>query len=465
LLIEIDLHDSFSACREWREMSVDRIRIEEYEHVLREYLRLVLELWLERVERELWDFAEPFYAWLYDTLERPTPRWRESLDEFLAWQAAEGRAPTPESRQEIVAWLDSWAATIDWAAIERAAAPVPSPQSEKPLTADDSHIQPAASLWHALEDRELLHAGESMPVEKLQSGSGRGDQSQFSKEAEEIVSEAIGVPRNQGPNRQKIPGSGPSGFRIPDFPVRGPEGSVRQVGAVIEVKASRGTNFGDLSSLSRQQIRDAVEFVRRLRDKVGLAKDPTLKTVLENAHVKVFSDVAFPKRGEFARLIKEGLLVWEQIPRTSMGGAAARGARAAIPSSPRSIGKPGAGAAANVAMGIVASLAEAGVAEAVFRDAASVLTDLLQQIAQNGDADEQEWAEIEGQLEEIARMKQSIWGYLGEFMSYGQGSLKEQQALAMMSLARDLGDKFGYENKRTWGDVFQGRFGHFEKKR
>ena len=62
-------------------------------------------------------------------------------------------------------------------------------------------------------------------------------------------------------------------------------------------------------------------------------------------------------------------------------------------------------------------------------------------------------------------MKQSILGYIGEFMSYGQGSLKEQQAMAMMSLALDLGEKFGYENKRTWGDVFQGRFGHFEKER
>jgi hypothetical protein len=114
------------------------------------------------------------------------------------------------------------------------------------------------------------------------------------------------------------------------------------------------------------------------------------------------------------------------------------------------------GATANIALGIVASLAEAGVAESVYRDAASVLTDLLQQIAQNGDADEQNWTAIEGKLKEIASMKQSILGYVGEFMSYGQGSLKEQQATAMMSLALDLGKKFGYENKRTWGDVFQG---------
>jgi hypothetical protein len=240
---------------------------------------------------------------------------------------------------------------------------------------------------------------------------------------------------------------------------------VRQVGAVIEVKASRGTKFGDLSGLSRQQIKDAVEFVRRLQGKAVLVKDPALKAVVENAHVKVFSDLPLPKRGTFARLIKQEILVWEQIPRTSVRGAASRGARSAIPSSTRSIGKPGVGATANIALGIVASLAEAGVAESLYRDAVSVLTDLLQQIAQNGDADEQDWTVIEGKLKEIASMKQSILGYIGEFMSYGQGSLKEQQAMALMSLALDLGEKFGYENKKTWGDVFQGRFGHFEKKR
>jgi hypothetical protein len=205
--------------------------------------------------------------------------------------------------------------------------------------------------------------------------------------------------------------------------------------------------------------------VRRLQGKAGLVKDPALKAVLENAHVKVFSDLPLPERGTFARLIKQEILVWEQIPRTSASRAATRGARSAISSSTRSIGKPGVGATANIALGIVASLAEAGVAESVYRDAASVLKDLLQQIEQNGDADEKDWQEIDEKLKEIANMKQPVVGYLGEVMSYGQGSLKEKQAMAMMLLAWDLGKKFGYDNKKTWGDIFQGRFGSFEKKR
>jgi hypothetical protein len=424
-----------------------------YEAWLREVLQLAGEIYFRRVEAELWKFAEALDRWLHKLFSHPRPDWRESFDQLLAQQEAEGRLIEPKSRQDLLDFLEGWSKSVDWSAV---AAPESQPAEND---RSEHHLQPGAALRYAFV------APDQPPAEQPRSTSGRGDQTQFSREAEEIVSEATGVPRNQGPNRQKIPGSGPGGFRIPDFPVRGPEGSVRQVGAVIEVKASRGTKFGDLSGLSRQQIKDAVEFVRRLRGKAGLVKDPALKAVVENAHVKVFSDLPLPKRGTFARLIKQEILVWEQIPRTSVRGAASRGARSAIPSSTRSIGKPGVGATANIALGIVASLAEAGVAESLYRDAVSVLTDLLQQIAQNGDADEQDWTVIEGKLKEIASMKQSILGYIGEFMSYGQGSLKEQQAMALMSLALDLGEKFGYENKKTWGDVFQGRFGHFEKKR
>lgn len=111
------------------------------------------------------------------------------------------------------------------------------------------------------------------------------------------------------------------------------------------------------------------------------------------------------------------------------------------------------------------SLAEAGVADSVYRDAVSVLTDLLQQIEKYGDAEERDWQEIDEKLSEIANMKQSTLGHAWEVITYGQGSLKEKQAMAMMSLAWDLGKKFGYQNKRTWADVFDGRFGHFEKNR
>lgn len=87
-------------------------------------------------------------------------------------------------------------------------------------------------------------------------------------EAEEAVSRSTGVPLNpQGPGQQTIPGSGRGGVRVPDLKVRGQEGLVRLRGTIVEVKASTGSTFGDLSHRSRPQIRDAVEDARRLRSK------------------------------------------------------------------------------------------------------------------------------------------------------------------------------------------------------
>ena len=42
---------------------------------------------------------------------------------------------------------------------------------------------------------------------------------------------------------------------------------------------------------------------------------------------------------------------------------------------------------------------------------------------------------------------------------------QEKQAVAMMMLASDLGQKYGYTNKKTWGEMLTGGQGHFEKKR
>jgi len=145
---------------------------------------------------------------------------------------------------------------------------------------------------------------------------GRGNQKAYADQAEELVSEHTGVPRNpQGPGQQTIPGSGSGGTRVPDLKVRGPEGSVRLRGTVIEVKASRGTSFGDLSDRSRKQLLDAVAYARRLRARADMVKDGQTRTLLENARVEVFSDLPAPTSGKFADLVEQGLIEWKAIPR------------------------------------------------------------------------------------------------------------------------------------------------------
>lgn len=133
-------------------------------------------------------------------------------------------------------------------------------------------------------------------------------------------------------------------------------------------------------------------------------------------------------------------------------------------SSQRAIGKPGAGAVRNIALGLAISLVESSVANSAYRESATVLNDLLRQLAQGEDADNVDWSSIETQLKEIANMKQSTLGYVWETISYGQGSLQEKQAMALMFLASDLGQKYGYINKQSWGDIFSGSPGRFEKK-
>ena len=144
-------------------------------------------------------------------------------------------------------------------------------------------------------------------------GVGRGNQMPFANTAEDLVSAHTGVPLNRA--GQTISGSGPGGVRIPDFPVRGPQSSIRLRGAVMEVKASHLKNFGDLSSRSRAQILDAVGYTRRLRGRSGMVRDPQIRAILENAHVEVFSDLAAPTRGRFYRLVEQGLIKWSPIPR------------------------------------------------------------------------------------------------------------------------------------------------------
>ncbi len=147
--------------------------------------------------------------------------------------------------------------------------------------------------------------------------TARGNQMAFSEKAEAIVSESTGVARNtRGPGQQTIPGTGRGGVRVPDLRLRGAGGSFRLRGSIVEVKASAtGKSFGDLSARSRDQIRDAVTYARRLQERANLVKDPVVKETLLSAHVEVFSDLKAPTSGEFADLMEEGILRWKAIPR------------------------------------------------------------------------------------------------------------------------------------------------------
>ena len=189
--------------------------------------------------------------------------------------------------------------------------------------------------------------------------------------------------------------------------------------------------------------------------KAGIVKDPRLKAMLQQARVELFSDLDKPTRGKFADFITEQLLEWKQIPRLQP---------VKVPSPPLSVGKSSLGAVENLALGVLISFAEAGVANAAYRESVAVLTDLLKQIAQNGDADEPGWQEIEARLKEIGDMKQSWLGLAWEVLTYGQGSIQEKQAMAMMLLASDLADKYGYINKKPWSESLTGGQGHFERK-
>ncbi len=98
--------------------------IDPYVKVLEEYFRLVCQLWLERVEAKLQIFAEALDAWLHDLFQHPKPDWRERLDAFLSEQEAADRTVEPESRQELLAFLEGWAASVDWNAVSGAHATV-----------------------------------------------------------------------------------------------------------------------------------------------------------------------------------------------------------------------------------------------------------------------------------------------------------------------------------------------------
>lgn len=133
-----------------------------------------------------------------------------------------------------------------------------------------------------------------------------------------MVSEHTGIPRNpQGRGQQTIPATGPEEYHVPDLLAKGPNGSLKARGSVIEVKASNtpGQAFGEMSARDRRQIRDAVDYVQNVREKAQYVRDPRLRQLLEEAKVEVFTDFKEPQSGQFSNFIKSGLIDWKSIPR------------------------------------------------------------------------------------------------------------------------------------------------------
>ncbi len=103
--------------------------------------------------------------------------------------------------------------------------------------------------------------------------------------AEERVAKAIGIPRNITPPLGRVPGSGPGGYRHPDFD---PALTIPLRGSVVEVKA-----WTTRALYMTPQIRDFVAALPR-------------RAILE-----LFSDAPLPSRGRLADLIKREIVkVW-----------------------------------------------------------------------------------------------------------------------------------------------------------
>ena len=95
---------------------------------------------------------------------------------------------------------------------------------------------------------------------------------------EEAVATEISVTRNAGPGRVTVPGTGPGGYRIPDFP---PEVTLGSRGSIVEVK-----NVKDLSITP--QLRDLAEHARS-----------------QGGTLEIFTNAPIPRSGELRRLIDQ----------------------------------------------------------------------------------------------------------------------------------------------------------------
>jgi RHS repeat-associated protein len=115
---------------------------------------------------------------------------------------------------------------------------------------------------------------------------GRGIRA-IGTEGEEAVSQAIGVPRNVGPGRATVPGTGPGGFRVPDF---SPAATIAARGTVVEVKNVQVLKI-------TQQLRDLIAYARS-----------------RGVPLEIFTNGRVPATGELAGEIAAGRVVIRRIP-------------------------------------------------------------------------------------------------------------------------------------------------------
>ncbi len=100
--------------------------------------------------------------------------------------------------------------------------------------------------------------------------------------AEEEVATRIGVPRNVGATQVEVPGTGPGGYRVPDF---NPDRTILARGSVVEVK-----NVQELSATP--QLRDLVTYAQG-----------------RGVPLEIFTNAKLPATGELANWIKAGQVI------------------------------------------------------------------------------------------------------------------------------------------------------------
>lgn len=166
-----------------------------YEYVTRDFGRLLGREWLQRIDTELWKFTERLNQWLHALFLHPTPAWREHLDAFLEEQAAAGFTVTPESRQELVAFLEGWASNLPQAKpkptpkpqvellASRLAAKAPAEGYHRPAHANPQVTHPQVkppqygrivrSHWHVFHDKLKEADGYLDAIERLLDPLGR----------------------------------------------------------------------------------------------------------------------------------------------------------------------------------------------------------------------------------------------------------------------------------------------------
>lgn len=82
--------------------------IEAYMNATLDVLRLAGQMFLRRMDDQLRWFGEDLHDFINDLDRNPRRDWRERFDAFLADQTARGRELTPESRKELIVYLEKW---------------------------------------------------------------------------------------------------------------------------------------------------------------------------------------------------------------------------------------------------------------------------------------------------------------------------------------------------------------------